>query len=132
MCHIEPLKSSNAGWLVNSRCDAAAFGGPRTADPALLTMLADPQWNPCLVFSGEFAATERVVAEVQAIPRKTVAACLARGHVAGGTQKFSQKSPFNHLTALNLQPEKLSRYQLRRSTTTCAPRRWPHCTSLGG
>jgi DTW domain-containing protein YfiP len=30
-------------------------------DPALLALLADPQWQPYVVFPGEFVAPERVV-----------------------------------------------------------------------
>jgi DTW domain-containing protein YfiP len=66
MCDIEPLKPSNTGWLIaDVVADTAAFGWARTeVDPALLTMLADPQWQPYLVFPGEFIAPERVVTEV--------------------------------------------------------------------
>jgi DTW domain-containing protein YfiP len=56
MGDIEPLKPSNTGWLVaDVVADTAAFGWSRTAvDPALLALLADPQWQPLLVFPGEF------------------------------------------------------------------------------
>jgi len=63
MADIEPLKPSNTGWLVADMVlDTFAFGWARTeVDPALLALLADPQWQPCVVFPGEFVATERVV-----------------------------------------------------------------------
>ncbi len=63
MADIEPLKPSNTGWLVaDVVLDTFAFGWARTeVDPALLAMLADPQWQPYVVFPGEFVATERVV-----------------------------------------------------------------------
>ncbi|MBT9507020.1 tRNA-uridine aminocarboxypropyltransferase [Rhodoferax sp.] len=124
MCDIEPLKPSNTGWLIaDVVTDTAAFGWSRTAvDPALLTMLADPQWQPYLVFPGEFVATERVVTQVQPV----------EGHMGQQgkrplfvlldatwpeARKMFRKSPYlNHLPVLSLQPEQLSNYRLRRST----------------
>ena len=72
MSDIEPLKPSNTGWLIaDVVSDTTAFGWSRTAaDPALLSLLADPQWQPYLVFPGELVAPERVVAEVQMAPGK--------------------------------------------------------------
>ena len=66
MADIEPLKPSNTGWLIaDVVADTAAFGWTRSAvDPALLTLLADPQWQPYLVFPGEFVAPERVVTQL--------------------------------------------------------------------
>ncbi len=67
MADIEPLKPSNTGWLVaDVVADTFAFGWARTeTDPALLTLLRDPQWQPYVVFPGEYAAPERVVHTVQ-------------------------------------------------------------------
>jgi len=63
MAEFEPLKPSNTGWLIADVVpDTAAFGWSRVhGDPALLALLADPQWQPYVVFPGEFAAAERVV-----------------------------------------------------------------------
>ena len=63
MADIEPLKPSNTGWLVaDVVADTFAFGWARTeVDPALLALLADPQWQPYVVFPGEFVAPGRVV-----------------------------------------------------------------------
>ena len=65
MADIEPLKPSNTGWLIaDVVADTYAFGWARTVvDPALLALLADPQWEPFVVFPGEFVAPERVVTE---------------------------------------------------------------------
>ncbi|MDO8387580.1 MAG: tRNA-uridine aminocarboxypropyltransferase [Polaromonas sp.] len=67
MADIEPLKPSNTGWLVpDVVADTFAFGWARTeVDPALLALLADPQWQPYLVFPGEFVDSARVVTEVR-------------------------------------------------------------------
>ena len=126
MCDTEPLKPSNTGWLIADVVpDTAAFGWARTeVDPALLTLLADPQWQPYLVFPGEFVATERVVT------RMLPASCDAGSAATQGkralfvlldatwpeARKMFRKSPYlDHLPVLSLQPEQLSRYRLRRS-----------------
>jgi len=123
MADIEPLKPSNTGWLVaDVVTDTWAFGWARTeVDPALLTLLADPQWQPYVVFPGEFVAPDRVVSAVEA----------AAYGIEGGkrplfvlldatwpeARKMFRKSPYlDRFPVLNLAPEQLSRYRLRRST----------------
>ena len=56
MADIEPLKPSNTGWLVaDVVLDTFAFGWARTeTDPDLLSLLADPPWQPYGVFPGAF------------------------------------------------------------------------------
>jgi len=130
MCDTEPLKPSNTGWLIaDVVADTTAFGWARTeVDPALLALLADPQWQPYLVFPGEFVAAERVVTQL-------IGDSDPRGGAAWGPQfpagrplfvlldatwpearKMFRKSPYlDHLPVLSLQPEQLSRYRLRRS-----------------
>ena len=55
MADTEPLKPSNTGWLVaDVVADTFAFGWARTeVAPELLALLADPQWQPYVVFPGE-------------------------------------------------------------------------------
>ena len=99
--------------------DTFAFGWARTeVHPDLLELLADPQWQPYVVFPGEFVAPERVVTEV-----------AAAGASAGKrplfilldatwpeARKMFRKSPYlDRFPVLSLQPEQISRYQLRRS-----------------
>ncbi|MDB5743365.1 MAG: hypothetical protein JWR68_1680 [Polaromonas sp.] len=129
MADIEPLKPSNTGWLVaDVVADTFAFGWARTeADPALLALLADPQWQPYLVFPGEFVAPGRVVAEVQPAASDTSRRPLfvLLDATWPEARKMFRKSPYlDHLPVLSLQSEQLSRYRLRRS------RRADHfCTS---
>jgi DTW domain-containing protein len=120
MADIEPLKPSNTGWLIADVVpDTFAFGWARTeVDPALLALLADPQWQAWVVFPGEFVEPERVVHEV-----------LSATFLAGQrplfilldatwpeARKMFRKSPYlNRLPVLSLAPEQVSRYQLRRS-----------------
>ena len=126
MCDTEPLKPSNPGWLIADVVpDTAAFGWARTeVDPALLAMLADPQWQPYLVFPGEFVAAERVVTRIQSelcvVDGRPPASKRALFVLLDATwpeaRKMFRKSPYlDQLPVLSLQPEQLSRYRLRRS-----------------
>ena len=117
MADIEPLKPSNTGWLIADVVpDTFAFGWARTAtDPALLALLADPQWQPYVVFPGEFVAPERVVAAVQTVAGKRPLFVLLDATWPEARKMF-RKSPYlNHLPVLSLRSEQISRYRLRRS-----------------
>ena len=120
MADIEPLKPSNTGWLIaDGVADTWAFGWTRTeVDPALRALLADPQWQPYLVFPGEFVAAERVVTSVQATGPQHAKRPLfvLLDATWPEARKMFRKSPYlNHLPVLSLQSEQLSRYRLRRS-----------------
>ena len=124
MHDAEPLKPSNTGWLIaDVVADTHAFGWTRTAvDPALLQLLADPQWAPHVVFPAAYAAPDRVVHAVQP------AACVDSAPGGGkrplfilldGTWaqacKMFNKSPYlDGFPVLSLAPEQASRYLLRR------------------
>jgi DTW domain-containing protein YfiP len=117
MYDVEPLKPSNTGWLIaDVVTDTAAFGWSRTeVDPALLALLADPQWQAYVVFPGEFVPAERVVTEVLPVAGKRPLFILLDATWPEARKMF-RKSPYlNHLPVLSLQPEQLSRYRLRRS-----------------
>jgi len=135
MCDIEPLKPSNTGWLIaDVVADTFAFGWARTeVDPALLALLADPQWQAYLVFPGEFVAPARVVTAVQPVIASDGRAARRPLFVLldatwPEARKMFLKSPYlDQLPVLSLQPDQLSRYRLRRS------RRDDHfCTSEVG
>lgn len=122
MAEFEPLKPSNTGWLIADLVpDTHAFVWSRlTADPALLALLADPQWQPYVVFPGEFAAPERVIGELLAAddggPARRPLFLLLDG-TWSEARKIFRKSPYlNRFPVLSLRPEQLSRYRLRRST----------------
>jgi len=118
MADIEPLKPSNTGWLIADVVpDTFAFGWARTeVQPGLLALLADPQWQPYVVFPGEFVPPERVVTQVAAQDGKRPLFVLLDATWPEARKMF-RKSPYlNHLPVLSLQPEQLSRYHLRRST----------------
>jgi len=126
MADIEPLKPSNTGWLIaDVVTDSFAFGWTRTAvDPGLLLLLADPQWQPYVVFPAELVAPERLVRTLlpdvfpqgQAAKRPLFVLLDATWSEAG---KMFRKSPYlNHLPVLSLQPDQRSSYRLRRSSHT--------------
>jgi DTW domain-containing protein len=128
MADIEPLKPSNTGWLIaDVVAETFAFAWARTeVDPALLTLLEDAQWQPYVVFPGEFVAPERVVnallladtADAPGQPQKFLKRPLFI--LLDGTwaeaRKMLSKSPYlNHLPVLSLQSDQISNYKLRRS-----------------
>ena len=144
MADIEPVKPTNTGWLIaDVVTDTFAFGWARTeVDPALLKLLADPQWQPYLVFPGEFVDASRVVtqliehgeeAQFSAGPPQGKLAPLGGSDPRSGgawgrplfvlldatwqeARKMFRKSPYlDHLPVLSLQPAQLSRYRLRRA-----------------
>lgn len=123
MAEFEALKPSNTGWLIADVVpDTAAFGWSRLAvDPALLALLADPQWQPYVVFPGEFAAPERVVTELVSAAPDTAAGRRPLFILLDGTwseaRKIFRKSPYlDPFPVLTLRPGQLSRYRLRRSS----------------
>jgi DTW domain-containing protein YfiP len=137
MSDLEPMKPSNTGWLIADVVeDTAAFCWSRTqVAPDLLTLLADPQRAPYLVFPGEFVAKERVVTEVKVPPGKRPLFVLLDATWPEARKMF-RKSPYlDHLPVLSLLPEQLSRYQLRRSTRAdhlCTSEVAALCLALAG
>ena len=123
MADIEALKPTNTGWLVaDVVADTFAFGWARTeTDPALLALLGDPQWQPYVVFPGEYAAPERVVHAVapaqgnggRGVRRPLFILLDATWNEA---RKMFRKSPYlDRFPVLSLQPDQVSHYTLRRS-----------------
>ncbi|ANI16738.1 DTW domain-containing protein [Pseudomonas citronellolis] len=117
MFDTEPLKPSNTGWLIAETVpDTWAFGWSRIGvDPALLALLDDPQWQPYVVFPGEFVAAERVVEKVAPQPGKRPLFILLDA-TWNEARKMFRKSPYlDRFPVLSITPDALSRYRLRRS-----------------
>ena len=141
MADTEPLKPSNTGWLVADVVpDTFAFGWARVqVDLALLALLADPQWQPYLVFPGEFADAGRVVTQLvqpeagQANKRPLFVLLDATWPEAS---KMFRKSPYlDHLPVLSLHSDQISKYRLRRSRQTdhfCTSEVAALCLALAG
>ncbi|WP_369916735.1 tRNA-uridine aminocarboxypropyltransferase [Limnohabitans sp. T6-20] len=118
MADIEPLKPSNTGWLIADVVpDTFAFGWARTeVDPALLALLADPQWQPVVVFPGEFVEPERVTDTVQTPDAGKRVLFILLDATWPEARKMFRKSPYlDKLPVLSLNPEQVSAYKLRRS-----------------
>ncbi|MFZ6720215.1 tRNA-uridine aminocarboxypropyltransferase [Undibacterium sp. Ji49W] len=128
MAEHEALKPSNTGWLIADVVpDTMAFAWARTeVNPALLAVLADPQWQPYVVFPGEFVAPERVITDLLPADAPQTSAPTSAGNkrplfiLLDATwpeaRKIFKKSPYlNQFPVLSLLPEQLSRYRLRRS-----------------
>jgi DTW domain-containing protein YfiP len=121
MHDAEPLKPSNTGWLIADVVQTThAFGWSRTeVAPGLLALLADPQWQPYVVFPSEYVQPpERAVHSVQ--PTATAAGPKPLFILLDATwseaRKMFRKSPYlDRFPVLGLQPEQISRYRLRRS-----------------
>jgi DTW domain-containing protein YfiP len=112
---IEALKPTNTGWLIADVVpDTWAFGWSRTTvDPALTSLLTDPQWQPCVVFPPEYAAPSRRVT-APADGRRPLF-ILLDGTWSEASKMF-RKSPYlDAAPVLGLHPEHASRYRLRRS-----------------
>jgi len=137
MHDVEPLKPSNTGWLIADVVpDTYAFTWQRThVEPALLELLADPQWQPFVVFPGEYAEPERVVGQVVAMAGKRPLFILLDATWTEARKMF-RKSPYlSRLPVLSLQSELLSRYRLRRSTRSehlCTAEVAALCLGLAG
>ncbi|MFN3495980.1 MAG: tRNA-uridine aminocarboxypropyltransferase, partial [Hydrogenophaga sp.] len=128
MGDIEALKPSNTGWLIADLvANTFAFGWSRTAvDPALLALLTDPQWQPYLVFPGEYVPSQRVVTDLLRCGGAEADGTLGGGRrplfvLLDGTwseaRKMFRKSPYlDRLPVLSLHPGQLSSYRLRRSS----------------
>lgn len=122
MGDIEALKPSNTGWLIaDVVADTFAFGWSRTSvDPALLALLSDPQWLPCVVFPAEYADPQRVVgpewpARLVADGRRPLFVLL--DGTWSEARKMFRKSPYlDRLPVLSLHPDQVSGYRLRRSS----------------
>ncbi len=117
MHDTEPLKPTNTGWLIaDVIADTTAFGWQRTVvEQDLLALLDHPQWQPYIVFPGEFVESQRVVTGVEPGEGKRPLFILLDATWTEARKMF-RKSPYlDRFPVLSLQPEQISRYRLRRS-----------------
>lgn len=122
MYDAEPLKPTNTGWLIADVVpDTFAFSWSRTeVDQNILNLLADPQWQPYVVFPEEYVATERVVhdvshAQLKASGKRPLFIVLD-GTWTEARKMFRKSAYLLDLPVLSLQPDDISHYRLRRST----------------
>jgi len=125
MHDAEPLKPSNTGWLIADVVEQThAFGWARTeADAGLLALLDDPQWQPYVVFPGEFVEPPQRVVHALSAPRAGVEPNQGRRPLFilldatwPEARKMFRKSPYlDRFPVLSLHPDQVSQYRLRRS-----------------
>jgi DTW domain-containing protein len=144
MGDIESLKPSNTGWLIADLvAETHAFQWSRTViDPALIALLADPQWQPYVVFPGEFVAPERVVTSLlPATPATATGASrrplfvLLDGTWSEARKMFNKSRYLDALPVLSLHPEQRSNYRLRRAARDdhfCTAEVGAMCLELAG
>ena len=89
-------------------------------DPVLLALLTDPQWQPYVVFPGEYVPAQRLVHTLSAHDEAAFNAKRPLFILLDATwaeaRKMFRKSPYlDRFPVLSLEPSQLSRYQLRRS-----------------
>jgi DTW domain-containing protein YfiP len=116
--------------------DNYAFIWSRTeTDPGLLALLSDPQWQPYLVFPGEYVEPERVTHSVELDSAKRPLFILLDATWTEARKIFRKSPYFDRLPILSLLPERLSRYRLRRSTRSehlCTAEVASLCLDLAG
>lgn len=118
MHRLEPLKPTNTGRLI-AEClaDTRAYVWSRTEpDQGLLDLLQDPQWQPLLVFPGEYAADGQAVChQIEAAEGKRPLLIIIDA-TWNQARKMVRMSPWlRALPLLHVQPQQVSRYRLRRS-----------------
>lgn len=137
MTNKEVFKPSNTGWLIADVVrDNHAFIWSRTdVDEQLLALLNDPQWQPYLVFPGEYVEPSRVTHAVDLDHSKRPLFILLDATWTEARKIFRKSPYFDRLPILSLLPDRLSRYRLRRSTRSehlCTAEVAALCLELAG
>ncbi len=137
MTSKEVFKPSNTGWLIADVVrDNHAFIWSRTeVDEQLLALLNDPQWQPYLVFPGEYVEPSRVTHTVDLDDSKRPLFILLDATWTEARKIFRKSPYFDRLPILSLLPDRLSRYRLRRSTRSehlCTAEVAALCLELAG
>ncbi len=116
MYHNESFKPSNTGRLIAEIVpENYAFKWDRTnPDDALLSLLADPQYQPMVIFpASDVDDEERVITELTPVEGKRPLFIFLDG-TWREAKKMIRKSPYlDNLPVLSITPEKLSDYRLR-------------------
>ena len=92
MFDTEPMKPSNTGRLIaDTLPDTEAFQWSRTEPPqALLDLVADPQYQPMVVFPASYADAERQVLDSRPVNHRCLSCSTAPGPKR---EKCSAKAP---------------------------------------
>ncbi|MBK3506638.1 tRNA-uridine aminocarboxypropyltransferase [Pseudomonas sp. MF6747] len=137
MSKKELFKPSNTGFLIADVVpDTFAFCWSRVEiDPELIALLDSPEWQPYVVFPGEFVDAERVTNTVKNEDGKRPLFILLDATWTEA-RKIFRKSPYlNKFPVLSIEPENLSKYVLRRSKVAehlCTSEIASLCLNLSG
>lgn len=115
MYHNESFKPSNTGRLIADIVpDNFAFRWDRTdPDPEFLALIANPDYQPFVIFPEDNMPAERVVLDVQRKVGKTPLFIFLDG-TWREAKKMIRKSPYlDEFPILSISPEKVSQYHLR-------------------
>ncbi|GLP96813.1 tRNA-uridine aminocarboxypropyltransferase [Paraferrimonas sedimenticola] len=114
----EVLKPTNTGRLIADLIpDTHAYIWSRTGDNReMKDLLADPQYQPYLVFPGHYAGPERVVTKPNTKAGKRPLFVLLDGAWREAAKMFRKSPWLDHLPVLSIEPEVLSRYALRKAS----------------
>lgn len=112
----ECFKPTNTGRLIaDVAIDNHAFVWDRTKpDPALLALLANPQYQPIVIFPTQYARSERCITHI-VDSRKIPLFILLDGTWREAKKMFSKSPYLDNFPVLGIQPEQASNYQLREA-----------------
>lgn len=114
----EPMKPTNTGRIIAEILpQTAAFAWDRTEpDPEMLAFLADPQWQPYLVFPEAYVEDQPVVEAPQPCPEGKRPLFVLLDATWAQARKIYFKSPYlQQMPVLSINPERLSNYKLREA-----------------
>lgn len=113
----ECFKPTNTGRLIaDVAMDNHAFVWDRTEpDPALLALLADPQYQPVVIFPTQYAEPERCINQPMPAAGKKTLFILLDGTWREAKKMFSKSPYLNQFPVLGIQPTQASNYQLREA-----------------
>jgi len=116
MFDTEPMKPSNTGRLIADILpDTAAFQWSRTEPPqALLDLVADPRYQPMVVFPAAYAGSERQV--ITAPPSGKPPLFIMLDGTWTEARKMFRKSPYlDGLPVISVDLSRVSAYRLREA-----------------
>lgn len=115
--HNEFYKPTNTGRLIlDSIRNTRIFEWSRVNPPeALLEALADPRYAPCIVFPAGEDYQQRMI-EAPAADGRIPVFIILDGTWRQARRMFRHSRYLQHLPVIEPRTERLSRYQLRRST----------------
>ena len=113
----EYYKPSNTGRLVAdiTRENFAFLWNRTQPDEALLALLAEPRYQPIIVFPHQYARPERCVSGIVDVAGRIPLFVMLDGTWREAKKMFSKSPYLDKFPVLGIEPEKLSAYALREA-----------------